>query len=296
MSELFSPVWSGRAALLTSAVLALLIVWLFVRMVWLVLGGVQVDSAPVPPVPRVAPTSGDSGEFRWDLFGAGPSRPAVVRAAPATGSSLRLKGVVTGEHGYAVIAGNGGGDEVYRVGDELPGGGELEAIEPRRVLIARNGRTESLAIDPDSATPSSGRGPANRPTGERGVQVEARLPGIQGLQSPTGISAASLPDIGSSLGINASQLAGAISVMPVAGGGFRVRPGRDARLFGELGLQVNDIVTAVNGQPLESEQAVQRLFSEVLGSGEVSITVRRQGREVTLRPDLEQIMGSLEKQ
>jgi type II secretory pathway component PulC len=55
-------------------------------------------------------------------------------------------------------------------------------------------------------------------------------------------------------------------------------------------------VVAVNGQPLQSAQAVQRLFGDVMSRGEVAITVRRNGRETTLRPDLEQIMGSLQSQ
>ncbi len=89
-------------------------------------------------------------------------------------------------------------------------------------------------------------------------------------------------------------MAGAISVLPVSGGGFRVRPGRDARLFAELGLQVNDVVKAINGQPLESEEDVQSLFADVMRRGEVAITVNREGREMTLRPDLEAILGRLE--
>jgi hypothetical protein len=100
---------------------------------------------------------------------------------------------------------------------------------------------------------------------------------------PQGVSIASMPRISRRLGAGYTRsMAQNINVMPVSGGGFRVRPGRDARLFAELGLQVNDVVTAVNGQPLDSEEAARALFSDVLTRGEVAITVNRQGQELTL--------------
>lgn len=291
---MISPAWSSRLALLSSALLALAVVWLLVRSLWLVLGGVSVDSAPSLPVPQMSEAGGASGEFRWNLFGRSAS-PAVVLqpASPASDSRLRLKGVMAGERGYAIISVSGSGEEVYRVGDELPGGGEVETIESRRVIIARDGRRETLAFDPDAVSRSPRPAPGNRAA--RVAEEPARqLPGIRGFNAPSGASVASLPDAARSFGLDAGELAQSISAMPVAGGGFRVRPGRDARLFQQLGFQINDVVLAVNGQPLESAQAVQRLFAEVMSRGEVAIRVRRGDREMTLRPDLEKIMGSLQ--
>jgi len=40
-------------------------------------------------------------------------------------------------------------------------------------------------------------------------------------------------------------------------------------------------------------QDVEQLFGEIMTSGEVAISVRRDGREVTLRPDLEKIMEQM---
>lgn len=292
---MMSTAWSSRLALLSSAVLVLAVVWLVVRALWLVLGGVSVASAPALSVPQVPEIGGASGEFRWNLFGRSQAPAVSLQPVRTSDSRLRLKGVMAGDRGYAIISVSGSGEDVYRAGDELPGGGELEAIDSRQVIILRNGRRETLALDPNAV--SSGRN-ANRSAGtERTAEEPApHLPGIRGFNAPAGASAASLPNAARSLGLDASELARSISVMPVAGGGFRVRPGRNARLFQELGLQVNDVVVAVNGQALESAQAVQRLFSEVMTRGEVAITVRRDGRELTLKPDLEQIMGSLQSQ
>ncbi len=293
MAQFFSPLWSGRLALLASAVMALLLVWMLVRIVWLVLAGPQVESAPVPPVPRVSQVAADTREFRWDLFGPQQRSPvAPVRPVETTSrSNLRLLGVMTGDRtAYAFIADAQGRESVYRRGDELPDGTVLEAIEAQRVILARNGRSEALELDRDrQAAVQRGSSTAAAPT----RTAVAPIHGLRGFDTERGVSVAAAREMGVA-GVDVGSLAQSISVMPVSGGGFRVRPGRDARLFAQLGLQVNDIVTAVNGQPLESEEAARALFADVLMRGEVAITVNRQGREMTLRPDLEQIIGSLQ--
>jgi general secretion pathway protein C len=290
----FSSIWSGRLALVAAALLALMIAWSLVRLAWLIVDGPRVEPVSMPPVPRAAPQGAVNGDFRWELFGSSTeaARPAMLQQAPATRLSLRLKGVVAaGEGGYAIIADAEGEDRVYRVGDELPGGAQIELIEARRVLLLHDGQTEALEME--TAVLAVSAGSAGRGSS---VAEPLQLAGIRGMDSaasiPGGIASMTrTPAFG---GGNLQQLAGAISVLPVSGGGFRVRPGRDARLFAELGLQVNDVVTAVNGQPLESEDDVQALFADVLRRGEVAITVNRQGREMTLRPDLEAILGRLE--
>ena len=276
--------------------LALVVVWLLVRMAWLIVAGPEVESAPVPPVPRATQTTvSGNGSFNWDLFGRSRSAPAPTPVvAPASQSDLRLRGVMSRpQGGYAIIADGQGREEVYRVGDELPGGARLEGIETQRVIIARNGRSESLNIDEARA---SGRqaSPTTRPDSAP-TQI-APLAGMRGFQAPTSISAASIPGMGNVGQINPAAMGDQISIMPVSSGGYRVRPGRDARLFTAVGLEINDVVTAINGQPIESEAAARALFADIMQRGEVSITVNRQGRQVTLRPDLEQIMRSMQQQ
>jgi general secretion pathway protein C len=284
-------------ALATSAVLAVLVVWLLVRLVWLIAAGPQVESAPVPPVPRLTPAAmSNNGDFHWDLFGTSRQGAAMpVTPVPAAArSSLRLLGIMSREpDGYAIIADSQGRENVYRSGDELPDGARVERIEPQQVIIARNGRSEALSLDRERGTATASQ--AERQPLSTTPQIEVNpMPGIRGFQAPAGINVGSISGMGDLGNINPATLADSISVMPVSSGGFRVRPGRDARLFTQLGLQMNDVITAINGQPLESEAAARALFADVMMRGEVSITVNRQGREMTLRPDLENILGSLQ--
>lgn len=280
--------WSRRLALLSSAALALLLLWLLVRLVWLVVAGPQVQTRAMPPVPQVQPTSAARDGFRWELFGeASPTVPIVDAPVQASRTGMRLKGVMAGgPDAFAIIADEQGRERVYRAGDELPGGARVERIEAIRVLLVREGRREALELERDLTTTGMRTSSAPAPS-------PASLPGIRAFELPSGVSAAALQPADSSAAAGLGQTADQVSVMPVAGGGFRVRPGRDARLFTELGLQINDVVVAVNGQPLNSEDEARALFADVLRRGELSITINRQGREMTLRPDLEQILSNL---
>ncbi|HMA98704.1 MAG TPA: type II secretion system protein N, partial [Wenzhouxiangella sp.] len=210
-------------------------------------------------------------------------------AAPEAQTDLQLRGLMSGgEQAFAIVADERGNEAVYQVGDELPDGSRLSAIEPLQILIERDGRQSALRIERELAQRAASSAARSNPS--RGGAAARNLPGIRGFQAPAGVSAASLQRPAAVPAGFADQ----ISVLPVAGGGYRVRPGRDATLFAELGLQVNDVVTAVNGQPLTSRQDAQALFADVLRRGEVSITITRQGREMTLRPELTQILSRLE--
>lgn len=276
--------WSKRLAQLSIALLALALLWLTVGMLWLVLSGPQVETLPMPPVPQVQPAASARDGFRWDLFGEPAASVPIVAAPIQTASgALKLKGVMGGgSEALAIIADEQGRERVYRRGDSLPDGSTVEEIEARRVIVARDGRREALEMP--RAASSGAAAPAARLAAS-----PANLPGIRGFELPSGISAASLRQPGST----ATSIADQVTVLPVAGGGFRVRPGRDATLFAELGLQVNDVVTAVNGQPLTTEEDARALFADVMRSGELSITINRQGREITLRPDLADLMSRL---
>jgi len=293
MNQYLQPAHSARLALLTTGVFVVLGLWLLLRMLWLVTTGPTVSAAPVPPIPQVTQNRRLNSEFSWQLFGQTQSLATPVQQVTAVSrSSLRLMGVVSGENGYAMIADNSSGEQVYQVDDELPDGSRLAAIEASQVVLNINGRNEILALDQNMPRATSLRRSPTLPT--LTPSVGNSLPGIRGFQAPVGSSIASLNNVARTSGFDLSGMATSISVMPVNGGGFRVRPGSNAQLFSQLGLQINDIVTAINGQPLTSEAQLQNLYGDVLTRGEVAITVNRQGQEMVLRPDINRIIRSLQ--
>jgi type II secretion system protein C len=66
--------------------------------------------------------------------------------------------------------------------------------------------------------------------------------------------------------------------------GFRAYPGRNRNIFGKLGLQPGDLVTAINGQPLDDPQHSQEVFNTIQSSNTVAVTIERAGQkqEITL--------------
>ncbi|MGO9932899.1 MAG: PDZ domain-containing protein, partial [Steroidobacteraceae bacterium] len=61
--------------------------------------------------------------------------------------------------------------------------------------------------------------------------------------------------------------------------GFRAYPGRNRQIFGKLGLKAGDLVTAINGTPLDDPQRSQEIFNTIQSSDHVTVTVERGGQK-----------------
>ncbi len=231
-------------------------------------------------LPRVAsaPAAESLADVDWSVFGEPAARDyGLVQAVEPTPLRLRLRGAVAGRNGYAIIVDADGNEGVYRVGDELPGEARVTDIETRRVLLRRSGRIEALAL-PGGAEAASGpaRSTASRPPAERNGAGEATR----------GIGVGSLSSLTAGFTLDPDRLAEQITILPVAGGGFRVRAGRNAAMFQQLGFELNDVVLAINGQPVSTRADVRAVFGDYNPGERIAITVRRGDRQLVLTPDL----------
>ena len=168
--------WPARLVL--AAALALC-AWQAVRLLWLVLGGVELaPAAPVALPTTPAVSVGARGEVaKWHLFGDAQGSATQGAAIQAQLKETALKLVLRGtfnesrpDGGIAIIADEQGVDRAYRAGDTLPGDARLEQILAGQVVLSRGGVSEtlSLRITGDSLSPAVSTGkPAAR----------ARLPG-----------------------------------------------------------------------------------------------------------------------
>src|SRR6185437_15131040 len=68
--------------------------------------------------------------------------------------------------------------------------------------------------------------------------------------------------------------------------GFRVYPGRDREAFIRLGLRPGDLVTAIDGTPLDDPSRAEQILSTLGASGEAHVTVLRNGQRQDLTLDL----------
>lgn len=287
---------SRYGALAACALGGLMVAWLAVRIVWSLLprGDVAV-TALAPAAASVAKRA--VSVAKWHLFGtAGATVKDYSRAAPTTQLQLSLRGTLAESEpreGMAVIADPTAGERAYRVGDALPGGATLDAVYPDRVVLLHEGVQETLALPFDHpagtlAAPAGGA-VADDPAlaAIRAGGAQAPLPGTP-VYTPPQMAQGTLDftKVQQQLKLDPAALARQVNAQPVLENGrmvgVRLSGGPDAALVTSLGLQPNDVVTAVNNVPLDSPARAQEVMTSVSNASRVTVTVLRDGKPVTL--------------
>jgi general secretion pathway protein C len=76
--------------------------------------------------------------------------------------------------------------------------------------------------------------------------------------------------------------------------GYRVYPGRNRQAFIRLGLRPGDLVTAINGTPLDDPARGQEIFSTIGSASEAQVTVMRNGQQQDLTLNMAQVAQQAE--
>lgn len=299
LQALFTDALSRHAALLARMALALALVaalYTLVRLFWLLLAGPMI--APTAPVQLEGSAATESVRAQsianWHLFGnavAPIDLAALAQAAPATVLKLTLRGTLNENApsgGVAIIADEAGTDRAYRVGDALPGDARLEGIYAGRVLLSRAGVNESLSLPrtvDKVPLPAAGR--------DAGAAPALRFPTAPGAATPAPFITPSIAPGGPSMesiraatGTDPLELAKQVQIYPVMENGrmagVRLSAGRDSDVLSRAGLRPTDIVTAVNGIPLDGPQRQAELIANLKDARRVQLTVRRDGQTLQL--------------
>lgn len=274
--------WPGlerRLPLLTSIVLGLLIAWLMAGLTWSLVPRPQAASSIYrQDVKTAAVGTASTGRelAAMHLFGA-PASSSTANA-PETTLNLTLRGIAAGGSAqagsYAIIAASGVGN-VYGVGAQLPGGAKIQSILPDHVLLDLNGRLQSLRLPKNSGSSTS---PA-RPTGAPTPPVPRN---VYGRTLPAGQN---LNQLRNEIVQHPERLLDMMRAMPVMQQGklkgYRVFPVGNSNAFSKLGLQPGDIVTSVNGTPLDNPAQSMKVLNNIRTSSQVSITFTRNGQQQT---------------
>ncbi len=280
---------AAPAALLCCVLLGAVALWLVVRLGWALLPRSDDAVARVPL--RVAGGSAQAAPdsiARWHLFGQVPGTAGGASAAAA--SSLVLRGTFAGSDpasGIAVIAAAGEPERAVRAGEDVVAGVRLAEVHADRVVLSRNGVEETLVLPRDRNF-----APADvvRPTPARASSRTA-APAGAGSAPATGSSGSAAPGSDAQqtlarLRRDPAELARRVQVVPVMDGtrmaGVRLAAGADAALLGQLGLQPGDVVTAVNGLPVDSLARGQDIMAGLANARSVRVTVQRGGTPTEL--------------
>ncbi len=214
----------------------------------------------------------------------GVSEKAIVQKqskAPETKLNLTLKGVLAAipmELASAIIAqGKSGKEEIYSVGDRMPGGVLIKEIHPEYVVLERNGRLETLKLQKIS-------GVAN-------LQSSAKSYSSRGNLSSSKSPGAALNEIRSNILKNPTSFADyALPVVVKEKGkqiGYRLQPQKKGELLAELGIQSTDVITQINGVKLDQPQNGIKALRNLSTAKNLNIVVRRNGTDVPLNITLQ---------
>lgn len=287
-------------------VMLLLVIWLshsLARLLWLVVPAPEIPPASVSlmgaqsePVAGVAETVNIAQLKSLAPFGdmavAAPveQAPAVVsdiEASSDTQLNLVLRGVIGSSTETAARAIIVAGDkaDVYAVGDTLPVGNKvtLAKILDLRVIVNNNGSFESLWMfkdDPNApklTTSVSAPPPANTASNFQPPSLNAGNSPVY--DSPSSSAEPSMAQV-------TKTLADVVAMSIYREGGqvvgYKIRPGRNAEVFDSLGLQTDDIVTAVNGVPLSTPGKIMEIYKSMGSATSANLEIRRGGSTVNL--------------
>jgi general secretion pathway protein C len=165
----------------------------------------------------------------------------------------------------------------------------LVAVYADRVVVAHDGVEETLKLARDTnlapadstrATPGSAAGRAGAAVTNNPAAVAAATPRVK--------APANWQQTVDRLRQNPDELMKRVQVVPVLDGGklsgVRLSTGADVALLNQLGLRPGDVVTSVNGTPIDSIERGQQIMSSLGNASSVRVTVLREGKptEVTV--------------
>lgn len=265
-----------RLPSLTVLLLSLLLAWQLASLVWLAVPNPEaarwkpapayVD--PTPPKPVVSDDSLAASHLFGEYQAGAVSDAASLANAPDTQLNFTLLGILAGSsdaESLALISREGGDEAPFRIGDDVSPGVNLQAIFPDRVILSRNGRLETLRLDKDA--------PSNAPLRNAVAQGDS--------QEGTPAAAEMLSQIRQQVMTDPSKAASFIRVQPIAGEsgvrGYRVYPGPERGAFNAAGLKPGDVVTAINGMPLNDPGQALQLLQSLSTASSLNLAVERNG-------------------
>jgi general secretion pathway protein C len=271
-----------RLAAVISLLLIVACAWLLVEVTWLFFPQDEEQLLPVQQKTRsISNKQAQQNNFRKltsaNIFGVSDKVTVQKQTkAPETRLNLTLKGVLAAipmQRASAIIAqGKSGKEDIYGVGDKIPGGVLIKEIHPEYVVLDRNGQLETLKLQKISgiANIKSGNKPYLKSNKSPGAALKEIRSSI--LKDPTSFGDYALPVV---VRENGKQI------------GYRLQPQKKGALLSELGVQSTDVITQINGIKLDKPQNGIMALRKLSTAKNLNIVVKRNGAEVPLNITLQ---------
>jgi len=237
--------------------------------------------SPQPSIVHGAPQSARSmadvqSVVSAHLFGLAVADPTSQDPAnaPLSSANLILAGTIATDdpkRGIAIIS-EGGPSKVYGVGENV-NGATLHSVYLDHVILDRAGTLETLLLPRLLA--SAARAPGRRAVNPNTVAAVDNIRHM--VEKDPGLLDQVMRTVASY-----DNAAGKLR-------GFRAYPGRNRAIFAKLGLKPGDLVTAINGQPLDDPQHSQEVFNTIQSADSVTVTIERGGQKEDLSLNIAQV-------
>jgi general secretion pathway protein C len=217
------------------------------------------------------------------LFGQAVADPTTQdpNNAPLSSANLVLAGTIATQdpkRGIAIIN-DGGPSKVYAVGENV-NGATLYSVYLDHVILDRGGTLETLLLP--RLLVGGTRGPMR--VGPMIARTTEAVDNVRRLvQQDPGLLDQVMRTVPSY-----DNAAGKLR-------GFRAYPGRNRNIFNKLGLKPGDLVTAINGQPLDDPQHSQEVFNTIQSSNTVTVSVERGGQKQDITLNVAQVATDASK-
>ena len=200
--------------------------------------------------------------------------PRPQSAAPVTtaaSGSLKLFGTVDGGANPLALIETGGKVNIYRIGDDIPGGGELLSVTRNEAIIRQPDGTEAKLVIVKPAVSSSA--PPKAATGRSGIRDLG--------ENRWSVARTEVDKARSNL----NQLLKSARMEPnIVNGqteGFTVKMVRPKSLLAQLGIRRGDTVTRVNGVELNSPEKALQIFQQLREAKRLTVDLKRGNENLT---------------
>ncbi|HLW75113.1 MAG TPA: type II secretion system protein N [Gammaproteobacteria bacterium] len=195
-----------------------------------------------------------------------------------------LTGVILdGQDSVALISEKAGADRSYRIGDPVPGGARLAAIEANYVTLEFQGKKELLGFGglgvgrlPPSGTPPVRAFPAH---------ADAFLVPMEGITyiSDTHFILSREKVRGF---LNSPDAMKDARWLLQKDGSLFIERIREGSVYEKAGLRVGDVITSINDAPLKDSNQVMGLYADLDKMQHLDLTIERMGQEQHLLYDI----------
>lgn len=264
---------STHILLLSRTLLALLVIALGGQLAWWAWHFITPSLRSAPFSTSITATSGEDVNRGRQLFGDAGASSGTVSAG--TQSGIRLKGVfaVDGKALSAAVLNLGGRDQAVRLGQEFSSGVTLAEVHADFVVVSRSGIRERVDLD-RYGSPAAKQANATNATPVTQFRLNVASTGSNAY-------ALSRQELNSVLQ-DPRQMAFTGRIGSVASGGVRVEDAPSGSLLDKLGIKTGDIITGINGQPINSQGDLVRLYQQFGTLASIRAEVRRGGAPVML--------------